>query len=277
VWPFSRKPPTPPTSDVDVHRSVLEALAPWRLRHRRTAWRPVVGGDRAGLSQFGGAPALTTDEAWPNCGGCGEPIDLFLQLDGRDTPPGSPWHGPDLLQVFYCRACEVDHEGWAPFAASHLLRRVPAHVVTAGGEEQTDLSRKAIVEWVPFDDLPATAEHDALGLRLQYDFKARQVAVRCDELGVFLPGLDLDAKDAEGREIAEAVSEAAAGDKLGGWPCWVQGVEYPACPSCGASMHLVFQIDSEDNLDHMFGDVGCAHVTQCPQHPDVLALAWACA
>jgi uncharacterized protein YwqG len=41
-------------------------------------------------------------------------------------------------------------------------------------------------------------------------------------------------------------------------------------------MALVFQLDSEDNLDFMFGDSGVAHVTQCPQHPDIVALAWAC-
>jgi uncharacterized protein YwqG len=41
-------------------------------------------------------------------------------------------------------------------------------------------------------------------------------------------------------------------------------------------MALVFQLDSNDNLDFMFGDAGVAHVMQCPQHPDVVALAWAC-
>jgi uncharacterized protein YwqG len=89
-------------------------------------------------------------------------------------------------------------------------------------------------------------------------------------------GLDLEAQDDDGRELAETISAAAAGDKLGGWPHWIQGVEYPSCPRCAARMALVFQLDSNDNLDFMFGDAGVAHVTQCPQHPDVVALAWAC-
>jgi uncharacterized protein YwqG len=66
------------------------------------------------------------------------------------------------------------------------------------------------------------------------------------------------------------------GDKLLGWPAWIQGIEYPECPDCGDSMKLIFQIDSEDNLDYMFGDVGCAHITQCEKHPHRLAIAWAC-
>jgi hypothetical protein len=41
-------------------------------------------------------------------------------------------------------------------------------------------------------------------------------------------------------------------------------------------MHLLFQIDSEDNLPYMFGDAGCGHITQCPKHPHRLAFGWAC-
>jgi hypothetical protein len=65
------------------------------------------------------------------------------------------------------------------------------------------------------------------------------------------------------------------GDKLGGWPRWVQWVEYPTCPECGATMALVLQIDSERTHPVSFGDLGIAHLTQCPNHPDVLRFAWA--
>lgn len=41
-------------------------------------------------------------------------------------------------------------------------------------------------------------------------------------------------------------------------------------------MQLVFQLDSEKGLPFMFGDVGIGHVTQCAEHKDVLAFAWAC-
>jgi hypothetical protein len=59
-------------------------------------------------------------------------------------------------------------------------------------------------------------------------------------------------------ELAEAISTVAAGDKLGGWQRWSQGVEYPSCPRSAARMVLVFQLDSEDNLHLVFGDSGHA-------------------
>lgn len=62
---------------------------------------------------------------------------------------------------------------------------------------------------------------------------------------------------------------AALGDELGGWPHWVQGIEYPGCPQCGCRMELVFQLDSMDNVTHRFGDEGIGHITQCPDHPEV--------
>jgi hypothetical protein len=39
---------------------------------------------------------------------------------------------------------------------------------------------------------------------------------------------------------------------------------------------LVFQVVLEDNVPSMFGDVGCGHVTQCPEHMEVVAFGWAC-
>lgn len=64
-------------------------------------------------------------------------------------------------------------------------------------------------------------------------------------------------------------------DKLLGWPAWIQGIEYPVCPHCKNKMTYVFQIDSNDNLPYMFGDVGCGHITYCACKR-VVAFAWAC-
>jgi hypothetical protein len=41
-------------------------------------------------------------------------------------------------------------------------------------------------------------------------------------------------------------------------------------------MGHVFQVDSEDHVPFMFGDAGCGHVTQCPDHKEVVAFGWAC-
>jgi hypothetical protein len=41
-------------------------------------------------------------------------------------------------------------------------------------------------------------------------------------------------------------------------------------------MRHVFQLDSEDHLPFLFGDAGTGHLTQCPQHHEVVAFGWAC-
>src|SRR5262245_43947684 len=114
---------------------------------------------------------LRAGEPAPVCGKCGEPIDLFLQLDGRETPSKSPWTGPIVLQVFYCRACD----DWEPFSAAHLVRAVRAdELAPAAAGAAARLPRRAIAGWEEFFDSPHPEEQGALGLHLDYDFKARR-------------------------------------------------------------------------------------------------------
>jgi hypothetical protein len=40
-------------------------------------------------------------------------------------------------------------------------------------------------------------------------------------------------------------------------------------------MRYVFQYTG-DELPFMLGDSGIGHITQCPDHPEVVAFAWAC-
>jgi uncharacterized protein YwqG len=235
----------------NAHAPVLRALGPWLERQRRPAWRPITEKGVSGRSQIGGTPLLRRGEGWPTCARCGEGRELFVQLDSRDLPAGAPWVGSGVLQVFYCTRCDAYIDGWAPFSAAHVARVVPADELVPPPPDlpARGLPSSAITGWEAFEDLPHPVSFD---------------------------GLDIESQDDEGRELAEAISSAAPGDKLGGWPHWIQGIEYPSCPRCATRMALVFQLDSDDNLDFMFGDSGVAHVTQCPQHPDVVALAWAC-
>jgi uncharacterized protein YwqG len=107
---------------------------------------------------------------------------------------------------------------------------------------------RRIVGWAPTADLPNGEELGYAGVELEEDEE-------------------------------EALMERdfpRSGEKLLGWPYWVQGVEYPKCRTCGREMALLFQVDSERNLPYMFGDAGVGHVTQCPQHHAELAFGWAC-
>jgi hypothetical protein len=251
----------------------LAALAPWRERHRRTAWKPKAedGDGPPRASKFCGIPWLAAGEPWPACADCGRPMPLFLQLDlaaaSRDTGEAL---GDGLLQLFYCVAEGCHADGWEPFGKGKLVRVIPASGPAAAATPPPDLRAmppKRIVGWEPLEDLPDMEEQELLGLTHEWKRSGSELVVRWPEASVEVVTADV--------EFEKAVS-AAPGDKLLGWPSWVQGVEYPGCPRCGTRMELLFQVDSEDHVPFMFGDVGCGHVTRCPRHPDVVAFGWAC-
>lgn len=224
----------------------------------RKAWIPIVeesDGEPA-ASKFSGTPFLAQSETWPDCPNCGKPMQLFLQLNLDELPePVSNEFGKGLLQMFYCTSvnplCEDDCEAYFPFAKSVLLRIIQL-TGNAGEMETPEIAGrfppKLIIGWTEVDDYP------------NYEEIAKQ-------------GVELT--DEEGDEWIKQ-EFPRAGDKLGGWPHWIQGVEYPDCRTCGERMRLVFQIDSEVNLPYMFGDVGCGHITQCRTHKDQLTFGWAC-
>jgi uncharacterized protein YwqG len=257
--------------------AVIQQLEPWWAKHRRPAWKPVVedGDGPVTGSKFSGMPWIGADSPWPECGACGTPLQLFLQLDLGDLPEelGRPF-GDGPLQLFYC--CEDEcqgYGGWEPFA-DDLSRVRVVHPVGRGQDSRVPqrpgyFPAKRIVGWERFIDLPKPVEHEELGLKYQYDHKRGAVRVECLELGLVFDSVP-------SRGLAERIANSRLGDKLAGWPAWIQWVEYPSCPRCGRRMALVFQVDSDGNVPFMFGDAGCGHITQCPEHKDVVAFGWAC-
>ncbi len=228
--------------------------------HVRTAYIPTVEerDGELGATKFGGRPWLAADEEWPLCENCGGRLQLFLQLDLGSIPkPAQEQFGSEgLLQLFYCTnsdpLCEVDCEAYFPYAKSVVARWVPDPSAPsrddAAGPDEPHAPR-LVTGWTPHDDIPNWEEAD------------------------YALGVELD--DETSDQLIES-GLPVVGDKLGGWPAWVQGVEYPDCRECGAQMKYVFQIDSNDNVPFMFGDVGAGHLSRCPAHPEVLAFGWAC-
>ncbi len=222
----------------------------------RKAWKPVVdeGDGPVGASKYSGIPWLAPGEAWPACKNCGKPMQLFLQLDLTTIPTElTGQFGQGLIQLFYCTSskplCEDDCESYFGKPKAMCVRLVPGGA--QHGSPSTSPVAKAfgparIVSW---EALPG--EHP----------------VHCElaELGVDTAGLE-----------DEPPGMAKPGDKVGGWPHWIQGVEYGTCAKCSKPMRLVYQIDSEDILPYMFGDAGCGHLSQCAEHKDQLHFGWAC-
>lgn len=236
-----------------------EDLKPIMAPHKRLAWFPntVEKGATPTSSKFSGIPALSKDEKWPCCSNCNEPMQLFLQLNSQDLPESEQTvFGKGILQVFYCtnrdKECEVSCDAFFPFSKSTLVRVVDYNDEIIASPNKSPVkdafTERQIIGWESKQDYPNCEEIEDIGVTLT----DKQSDLLCD------------------------LEYPLSKDKFLGWPCWVQGVEYPDCPECGKPMKLIFQIDSEDNLPYMFGDVGCSHITQCESHKDRLTIAWAC-
>lgn len=239
-------PPQQPEPEQPL--DIPEALAP----HRRSCWVPITYEPSSpdAASFFGSAAFLPAGTSPPACGECGRAMPTFLQISSADLPAavGLPF-GSGILQLFCCTTCDAAYE---PFSNAAHVRVLPLEIAFCGLDDESEPATEefpafVISGWTEHDDYPNPDEQLTAGIALPDDVEER---------------------------VAQAFP--VQGDKLLGWPHWVQGVEYPSCTVCHARMRYVFQIDSEDNLPWMFGDVGCGHLFVCETHEHVLSFHWAC-
>ena len=259
---FGKK--TPPASAAAPHSAARSADALYKEAQKAMAHlarvcyvpRVMAGPGNANSSHFCGNAALKPGEAWPACGYCKEPMELFVQLTDKGLPPhsGLPF-GEGTLQVFYCvnDGCDGGPDSWNGFGQNQLTRVLArgTEVVEGARPPSCTFPTKVIVGWDAQTDYPNWEESETLGVKLD-DPQSDAFYHHDDEV---LP---------------------VTGEKLLGWPAWVQGVEYLDCPVCGERMKYIFQIDSERNIPYMFGDVGCGHASICLKHPDRGGFQWAC-
>lgn len=227
-------------------------------KYKRTAYIPQTVASTNTFStesKIGGYPYLRNEQDWPICPNCSKNMQLFLQLD-LSTLPEKKETG--LIQMFYCTSeepqCEDDLETWSPFSTGVVCRKIEvagesAAIVPNLGEVYPE---KSVASWKAKDDYPHFEEYQNLGIVLKLE----------DDIYELM----------EQREIGLPI----LGDKLVGWPYWVQSEEYAADRITGNSMQLLFQFDSEDNLPILFGDSGIGHLMQSPDNNEELAFGWAC-
>ena len=222
-----------------------------RLSHtRRVAWQPRCeeGHDPNRRSHFGGRPLLSAGAGWPSCGRCRRSMPLLLQVASVELPDEArPAFPTGLLQLFFCIKC-FDWEPFSDGVCVRVLEDDAELTVAADDESESSLAERTVVDWKRIDDYPEPGDSATPELGL-------------DELQV------------------ESLFEAGyplQGDKLLGAPYWVQDPERPPCPECEKPMKTLFQLDSNDNLDLMWGDAGVAHVLWCADHQQVLTLVWQC-
>src|ERR1700694_2713896 len=157
---------------------VLQKLSPWREKHQRVAWKPIVeDGDGApSASKFAGMPWIGPDGVWPKFSTCNNPFQLFLQLDlaSLSTALNNSF-GTGLLQLFYCTNDQCEGSGgWEAFddelSRVRFVNRAGLGLESSVSSEIHAFPPKRIIGWKEFLDWPSTSEQEELGLKYTYDF-----------------------------------------------------------------------------------------------------------
>jgi len=172
---------------------------------------------------------MRAEDNWPACSGCQMPMTLFLQLDLETVPPVLQGKfGAGLLQLFYatCSAFGVD-----PVTRRGLIlcsQPEPRHFVRVLHPDVDGVLRsqpdgkgiepQAIMGWTPKKEHPGMLEYARLGYWEYFSSSHEQNDESDFNLSVQFPGL--------------------SGDKLDGWPYWLDFLQYPSCPTCGKPMAL---------------------------------------
>ena len=203
-------------------------------------------------SKFGGLPYLNKESDWCICSGCNRPMSLFVQLNLEETPIKYA-NNKGLLQVFYCTTltCNLANENYVPFNAGVVVRRLEVNteqcaILTQLPDGLMIFPENRINKWSKVEDYPHPESYHTLDIIWNETTN----------------------------DILEDFEPAIEGDKIGGYPAFVQGHQIVFDPEDNTPYTFLMQIDSQDNLPFMFGDMGRAYVCYHPQKPDKLALFW---
>ena len=194
----------------------------------------------------------------------------MLQLNLSRLPePLVGRFGEGLLQLFMCP--DEHCHGVRAFKGSNVVRLIQPHG-TASGTPPADSDpypAKIITGWSQIEEYPHPEEavHGGFWPLFESEYEFDE-----DESDEF----DLSAECDDMHSELNLKYPCHEGDKLAGWPGWMNAPMYPDCPRCMQRMQFVVQIDTHNNLAHQFGDNGIGYVTQCPAHTDVLAFGSSC-
>lgn len=240
-----------------MHDEISALLQP--LAKIATKLEPKKAGDETRLpltgSHFGGIPYAEAGEEWPVCPTCKRSLTFICQIDTASGFHQQP-QGVALFTFFYCWEC-------FPWGLTDEVRG--AWVVKIYAEP----NEKRATHLSPISEQPEPTV---------------ACEVRAEKILSFP---DWDDLDSWSRAVAEAAIKANPDEPweaykssvealggltdyatiVGGYPHWVQGEATPDCDVCKSGMRLLAQIDTEDEADITWGDVGCVYIFYCPEHP----------
>lgn len=192
-------------------------------------------------SHFGGDPYFEKGEKWPVTKK-GKNLDFIFQIFNK--PELELPDNIKLIQFYY----DWDESPWDTSDDGWLVKVYkkiePEHTELIVRPSDLDNAKYCEIVFKPLNSLP-----DWEGIS-KYDYNAQKLSCILNE----------DEPWANYGEIVEKlIGEQDYESQLGGYPKWIQGESTPKGQN-GKNMELLFQIDSDDSADLMWGDTGLIYV-----------------
>lgn len=208
-------------------------------------------------SKFGGMPYAERGDVWPSCPTCKKELTFVSQLFDEDEQ--------QLFVFYYCNKCfpwglgkEEDGQ-W-------LVRLYKEPSL----EKMAEINRSSDDEFAPTPCKVISSSVEVLPDWEGLDSVSKEAGVLCSKINDDSPWEEYE----EAVERAGCLSDYAT--LLGGYPRFVQGEAIHNCPQCNTEMEFYAQLDSEDEANIMWGDVGLVYFFRCPQHKTEFQLELQC-
>ncbi|MFC3151472.1 DUF1963 domain-containing protein [Litoribrevibacter euphylliae] len=208
-------------------------------------------------SKFGGLPYAESGDHWPSCRTCKKELTFINQILDEEEQ--------QLFVFYYCNECfpwGLDDEEKGQWVVK--LYKQPS------SKKLTDIKRSSEDEFAPVPCSVETTSVEVLPDWESLDSVSEEVSDLCCKVN----------DDSPWEEYEDAVERTGCLDDyatlLGGYPRFVQGEAEFVCPKCSAEMVFYAQVDSEDEANIMWGDVGLVYFFRCPEHKDEFQLELQC-
>jgi len=203
--------------------------------------------DTALTSHFGGQPYFEKGEKWPTSQD-GNSLEFVFQIFNECNI-----NLPDnikLIQFYYdFEKCPwgTSDEGWLIKIYANIDKD---NIVTI--EKPKELSQVKYCE-IKYETIRSLPDWDGIE---SYDENASMLSCVLDE--------DEPWKNYQ-NVVKKLIGEQDNKSQLGGYACWIQGEDKPE----DKDFHLLFQIDSSDDAEFMWGDSGQIYVFYNPQNKKI--------
>ena len=208
-------------------------------------------------SKFGGAPYAEAGHGWPVCTGCGDELTFIVQLEEASTC--------SLHVLFYCFECfpwgtTRDERGQWEIRSYNAPTLDRCIAIERGSTSEMDVT-------------PCVVSESEVHVLPSWDGIHTASAAASDQSSALNPEEPWEPYTSVVKRLGCLDDYATI---LGGYARFVQGEADPACLICGEAMMFFAQIDSEDQADLMWGDVGLIYLFRCAQHPSEFHLELQC-